>query len=248
MNDAVTTVGYFLKLFTRWAILTLAFALLLSVASGSTPHPSLRLYLGTLSAFLLATMLSVDPGLAEERSHCPEKVATAGRVAAGLSFLATPALAALDIGRLHRFDSFSHEVRVGGLLVFAAGNTLQLWAMVSNPFFSPEIRLQAERGHRLITGGPYRWLRHPGYLAMLISVPASTFAIGSWLGLLPAFIFCMVILKRVDAEEKFLEKNLAGYSDYMLQVTGRLVPRILRRPTQPCASESVLFRSKRRRP
>jgi protein-S-isoprenylcysteine O-methyltransferase Ste14 len=175
-------------------------------------------------------------------------VTTGGRLAAALSFLATLAFAAADIGRLHRFDSISVAVRGGGLLVFAAGNTLQLWAMVSNPFFSPEIRLQPERGHRLITSGPYRLLRHPGYLAMLISVPASAFAIGSSLGLVPAAIFCRVILKRVDAEEKFLKKNLAGYRDYMRQVPSRLVPRIARRPAQPRASVSGFFRTERRRP
>ena len=107
-----------------------------------------------------------------------------------------------------------------------AATTLQLWAMVVNPFFSPEIRLQSERGHRLVTCGPYRFLRHPGYLAMLISVPASALAIGSWLALVPAAAFCLVILKRVGAEEEFLQKNLAGYSDYMRQVRGRLFPRI----------------------
>jgi len=103
---------------------------------------------------------------------------------------------------------------------------LQMWAMVVNPFFSPEIRLQVERGHRLVSDGPYRFLRHPGYLAMLISAPASALAIGSWLALLPASTFCLVILKRVGAEEEFLQKNLAGYRDYVRQVRGRLFPRI----------------------
>ena len=171
-------------------------------------------------------MFSVDPGLAEERSHPVEKATTPGRFAAGLWFLATLVFAALDIGRLHRFDSVSGEVRMGSLLLFGAGTTLQLWAMVINPFFSPEIRLQSERGHQLVTCGPYRLLRHPCYLAMIISVPASGLAIGSWLALVPATTFCLVILKRVRVEEKFLQKNLAGYCDYMRQVRGRLFPRI----------------------
>jgi len=98
--------------------------------------------------------------------------------------------------------------------------------MIVNPFFSPHIRLQPERGHRLITVGPYRFLRHPGYLAMLVSVPASSFAIGSWLALIPAAAFCLVILKRVRAEDIFLQRNLAGYSEYMGRVRGRLVPRM----------------------
>jgi protein-S-isoprenylcysteine O-methyltransferase Ste14 len=107
---------------------------------------------------------------------------------------------------------------------------LQMWAMVVNPFFSPEIRLQSERGHQLVAGGPYRMVRHPGYLAMLVAVPASALAIGSWLALAPAATFCLTILKRVGMEEEFLLRNLAGYSEYVKKVRGRLLPRMEFRP------------------
>jgi protein-S-isoprenylcysteine O-methyltransferase Ste14 len=223
----VRGVGYFVTMFTRWAGGTLSVSLLLYLAAGSTGHPSLRNYLMTFSALLLATMFSVDPGLAEERSRPAERATTPGRFATGLWFLATLLVAALDIGRLHWFDSVSGDMRTGSLMLFGAATTLQLWAMLVNPFFSPEIRLQSEREHQLVTCGPYRLLRHPGYLAMLISVPASALAIGSWLALVPAAAFCLVILKRVRAEEEFLQKNLAGYCDYMRQVRGRLFPRIV---------------------
>jgi protein-S-isoprenylcysteine O-methyltransferase Ste14 len=225
----VRSVGYFAKLFARWTSVTLSVSLLLFLAAGSTQLSSLRYYLVTFSALLFATMFSIDPGLVEERSRPVEKATTPGRFAAGLWFLATLVFAALDIGRLHQFDSVSGDVRMGSLLLFGAATTLQLWAMVINPFFSPEIRLQSERGHQLVACGPYRFLRHPGYLAMLISAPASGLAIGSWLALVPAAAFCLVILKRVRAEEEFLQKNLAGYRDYMRQVRGRLFPRIAAR-------------------
>lgn len=220
------SIGYLAKLFTRWVRVTLSVSLLLFLAAGSTQLSSLRYYLLIFSALLLATMFSVDPGLAEERSRPVEKATTSGRFATGLCFLATLVLAALDIGRLHRFDSVSVDVRMGSLLLFGAGTTLQLWAMAINPFFSPEIRLQIEGGHKLVTCGPYRFVRHPGYLAMIVSVPASGLAIGSWLALAPAAAFCLVIMKRVRAEEEFLQNNLAGYCDYMRQVRGRLFPRI----------------------
>ena len=171
-------------------------------------------------------MFSIDPGLAEERSRSFDNGTTTGRFAASACFLATLVLAALDIGRLHWFDWVSANLRLGGLLLFGAAATLQMWAMTANPFFSPEICLQAERGHRLVAGGPYRFLRHPGYLAMLISVPSSALAIGSWLALLPAAAFCLVIVKRVRPEEDFLQKNLPGYGDYMRQVRGCLLPQI----------------------
>jgi protein-S-isoprenylcysteine O-methyltransferase Ste14 len=104
--------------------------------------------------------------------------------------------------------------------------TLELWAMVENPFFSPEIRLQSERGHKLVACGPYRLMRHPGYLAMMIAIPSSALAIGSWLALAPAAAFCRTIWKRVGQEEEFLLENLAGYPDYLGKVGGRLLPRM----------------------
>ena len=219
------TASYFKYLTARWAVVALSVSALLLLAAGTTRVPSLRHYLVIFSALLLAAMLIIDPGLVEERSRTPAMLATPGRFAASLSFLATLALAALDVGRLHRFDSVPVDCRLGGLLLFAITTALQIWAMAVNPFFSPDICLQAERGHRVITSGPYGLLRHPGYLAMLVSVPASALAIGSWIALLPAAVFCVVIMKRVSAEDEFLEKHLAGYAEYMRQVRARLVPR-----------------------
>src|SRR5581483_1291731 len=232
--------SYWVKLFARWAVVTLSISMLLFVAAGTTRLLSLRSYLVTLSSFLLATMLSVDCGLAKERSRTSDKGATPGRFASGFSFLATLTVAASEAGRLHWLHSVPADTRRTSLLLFAGAMALQMWAMVVNPFFSPDIRLQPERGHRLITCGPYRLLRHPGYLAMLVAVPASALAIGSWLALLPAAAFCLVILKRVGAEDEFLQKNLAGYSEYMSRIRGRLFPRMgsLRRPCQDSVSST----------
>jgi protein-S-isoprenylcysteine O-methyltransferase Ste14 len=124
-------------------------------------------------------------------------------------------VAAFDVGRLHWLHSVPLAARWICLVLFARAMALEMWAMIVNPFFAPEIRLQSERGHVLVAGGPYRLLRHPGYLAMLVAVPATALAIGSWLALFPAAGFCLTILKRVGAEEQFLQWNLAGYGEYM---------------------------------
>jgi hypothetical protein len=98
--------------------------------------------------------------------------------------------------------------------------------MIVNPFFSPAVCIQAERGQSVITRGPYRFLRHPGYLAMLIAMPASAVAIGSWLALIPAAGFGLVIVRRARKEDEFLKQNLSGYIDYMERVRGGLFPRL----------------------
>jgi protein-S-isoprenylcysteine O-methyltransferase Ste14 len=228
----VKSSGYLLKLFVRWATLTFSISLALFLLAGTMQIPSLRNYLVTFSALLLATMLGIDPGLAKERSRTSERIGTPGRFAAGVSFLATLAVAALEVGRFHWLRPVPVAMREISLLLFAAAMALEMWAMVVNPFFSPDIRLQSERRHKLVTCGPYRAIRHPGYLAMLVAIPGSALAIGSWLALVPAVAFCLVILKRVGAEEDFLQQNLAGYGEYMSQVRGQLFPRVVFRRHQ----------------
>ena len=96
--------------------------------------------------------------------------------------------------------------------------------MAVNPFFSPAVRIQSERGHYVVTRGPYRLVRHPGYLAMLIAMPASALAIGSWLALIPAMAFSGVIVHRARLEDRFLHSHLAGYAEYGNRVPYKLVP------------------------
>jgi protein-S-isoprenylcysteine O-methyltransferase Ste14 len=219
--------GHIFRTLVRWAVLTGLLAAVLFLAAGTARITTLRIYVAVFSALLLVTMLAVDPGLAQERAH-PGAGAQGTRVrfGAGFLFLVTVGFAAMDVGRLHRSDAVPIAVSMIALVLFAVALAFQAWAMIVNPFFSPVTRIQADRGHRVITEGPYRFLRHPGYLAMLIAIPASAIAIGSWLALIPAAGFCAVIVRRARLEDEFLKRNLAGYIDYMERVQGGLLPRV----------------------
>jgi len=217
-------IAYSARQAARSATIIFLVSLLVFFVAGGLHYGSMRIFLIIFSAALAATMFAIDPGLAEERSHPFHEASIRGRFGPSICFLATLVVAALDVGRLHWFDSVCGELRAFALLLFAGAATLEWWAMIANPFFSPEIRLQTEREHRLITAGPYQFLRHPGYCAMLISVSASALAIGSWLALVPAVSFCLLISKRLGAEESFLKRSLPGYDAYMRQVRGALVP------------------------
>ena len=219
--------SYVIRTFGRWALLTFSFALLLFFAAGTTEIASLRAYLATFSGLLLVTMLAVHPDLAEERIHAYEGALDSGaRLASGFLFLLTVVAAALDVGRLHESDNVAAGIRLAALLAFSAAVAFQASAMIVNPFFSPVIRLQGERNHRLITLGPYRLLRHPGYLGMVVAIPASALALGSWLALIPGLAFSVVIIRRTACEDQFLKVNLPGYTDYSGKVRYRLFPGI----------------------
>ena len=209
------------RLLARWAAITVSLSALLFFAAGTTHVSSLRSYLAVFSSLLLATMLTVDPDLTKERAHPEDTGVDDGlRFAARLLFLLTLTFAALSVGRLrHTFNVPTHA-RNAGLVAFAFSGALQAWAMVVNPFFSPTLRIQTERGHRVIADGPYRFIRHPGYLAMSISILASTLAIGSWIALIPAGAFVLVIRRRAQLEDEFLRNNLSGYIAYARRVGG----------------------------
>jgi len=206
----------------RWAAISTALWTLLFLMAGTTHLSSLRTFLAALSLVLLVTMLAVDPRLAYERAHPgPDLSGSNLRFASGLFFLITLTSAAFFVGRTHTLV-VSTPIRSIALAIFMSGSFLQTWAMVANPFFSPAVRIQAERGHKLIDSGPYRFIRHPGYLAMAFSVPASAVAIGSWLALIPAGAFVAAICERAKLEEQFLKTNLPGYAEYAKTVPSGL--------------------------
>lgn len=211
----------------RWALMTVSLSALLFLAAGTTHVTSIRRYLLVSSTLLLITMLAIDPQLAKERALPIDAGADDGwRFATGFLSLITPTVAALSVGRLGTFFNVPISIRDTALGVFAIGSTLQAWTMIVNPFFSPSVRLQTERSQYVIQDGPYTSMRHPGYFAMSISVPAAALAIGSWLALVPAVAFVLLIQRRAQFEDEFLKKNLPGYADYARRVPARLMPRL----------------------
>ena len=211
----------------RWVMANAVLAGIAFLCAGSVSLPTMRVYLVTFATMGLASTLTINPELAKERSQPgSEGTDPAVRHVASALFVATVAFGALDVGRLHSAYPSSRGVQMAAFGVFLAANALQIWAMAVNPFFSTALRLQVERGHQLVSNGPYRYVRHPGYLAMLLIVPSTAFALGSKLALLPAAIYEALILFRAGREDRYLLKNLPGYADYMQGAPYRLIPGI----------------------
>jgi protein-S-isoprenylcysteine O-methyltransferase Ste14 len=205
-------------LLARWVLVTASIAALLFLSAGTVRIASIRNYLVAFSLLLLVTMLAVDPSLAQERAKPTEPGTDDSRITAGLLFLLTLTVAGYSVGHLSSGFILHAYIRNAALGVFMLSSALQAWAMIVNPFFSPLVRIQTERGHHLVARGPYRLMRHPGYLAMCISVPSTALAVGSWAGLIPSFGFILVILRRARLEDDYLRANLAGYIDYATRV------------------------------
>ena len=101
---------------------------------------------------------------------------------------------------------------------------LYSWALAVNPFFSPGVRIQEERGHRVTAGGPYRHVRHPGYLGGIASCAFGSAALGSGWAMLPVGVLALLLVRRTAVEDRFLQKELDGYASYARRVPYRLLP------------------------
>ncbi len=145
------------------------------------------------------------------------------RVSNLMVVIAIPAVAGLDVGRFRWFSLDVGFVLVGFLLVFVSSVLLN-WAMVVNPFFEPTVRIQKDRGHKVIASGPYRIVRHPGYLAGILFAVSIPFLIGSVFALVPAGIYVVFVAMRTYLEDETLQKELDGYSEYSERTRFRLLP------------------------
>ncbi len=177
----------------------------------------------TVTGLLMVHRL--DPDLMKERWH-----PGAGgldrhtRVEATPFWLVQLVIAGLDVGRYHWSDSVPIGLRVVGLVMVVAGYAVAAWAISINRFFSPVVRIQSERGHVVVTDGPYRWVRHPAYAAILLGFPAASLMLGSWWSLVPLIPVTALILRRTVVEDRFLQQHLDGYAEYARRVRSRLIP------------------------
>lgn len=116
------------------------------------------------------------------------------------------------------------QSHVAGIILSVTGWAFFLWAMASNPFFSESVRIQ--ENHQVASRGPYRLVRHPGYLGNLIGCLGQPLMFGSWWSFIPAILTIIVFVIRTSLEDKTLQKELNGYAEYVKQVRFRLVPGI----------------------
>jgi len=113
-----------------------------------------------------------------------------------------------------------------GLALAFSSQMFVLWAMASNPFFATTVRIQTDRGHRVASSGPYRWIRHPGYLGSLIYNLSVPLVLGSLWAYLPAAVTILLLFVRTGLEDGTLRAELPGYPNYASAVRHRLIPGI----------------------
>jgi protein-S-isoprenylcysteine O-methyltransferase Ste14 len=115
---------------------------------------------------------------------------------------------------------------IAGFILVVGGYLLGSYALVANRYFSGMVRIQNDRDHQVVSSGPYRWVRHPGYLGAVITYAGIPFALDSLWTLIPVMVTIGVLVIRTSLEDRTLRSELAGYEEYTLQTRHRLLPGI----------------------
>src|SRR5215813_790866 len=199
----------------------------LFAAAGTLAIPGFWVYLAILSVVMIVSFAALDPGLLRERMRPGgKKPPLALRIFSLIMFIHW-IVAGLDRGRFHWSDDVPGWLQGICLFTVGCGYALALWAMRVNRFFSSVVRIQTDRGQHVVATGPYAFVRHPGYTAGILIIAASGPTLGSWLAAALVVVFSLpFLLHRAITEDRILQVELAGYSDYAARVRWRLIPGI----------------------
>jgi protein-S-isoprenylcysteine O-methyltransferase Ste14 len=207
----------------------LLMGLVLFFSAGRLDWPAAWIFLGTYTLVILTV------GVWVTRRH-PEVVNERGKIAHNarswdkilmtiysVMILVLFAVAGLDAGRLG-WSVMPIAAQIAGYVALLMAMAVTYWAMAVNPFLSTVVRIQDDRGHYVVTSGPYRYVRHPMYSAIFIMWPGIALELGSWWALIPAAVIVIIFVIRTALEDRTLQAELPGYTGYAQHVPYRLIP------------------------
>jgi protein-S-isoprenylcysteine O-methyltransferase Ste14 len=133
------------------------------------------------------------------------------------------AVAGLD-HRLGWTLPFPMTLQIIAIVVIGLGFVLSSWALIENRFFSGVVRIQKDRGHQVVSTGPYRFIRHPGYAGALLAFIVTPLLLGSAWAFLPAILLVGALVLRTALEDATLQQELPGYREFARKTRYRLFP------------------------
>ena len=223
----MTRIQYFLKTLGGMFF----FIVILFISAGRIEYYQGWMYasmslLGWLMNFALT---SDDTELLNERSTPPKDAKEWDKNILKLSALTTViayAVAGLDSGRYHWSPQIQWGTCLSGIVFMLIGQILFLSAKKTNRFFSSVVRIQNDRGHAVCEDGLYGFVRHPGYVGMIVSWIGFPLLLGSPWSVIPIFLAIVLLVVRTHLEDRTLMKELTGYRQYAQTTRYRLLPGI----------------------
>lgn len=228
---ATTTIHPVRAVLGMAALILLPFFILLT-AAGSLDWPAAWFYAGLTVGMTAISRLLIwrrNPDLLRERAQSLEKADTKSwdRNLVILIAIVIPLFLVLVAGLDHCngwSNPVSPAVQIAAAVVMVLGYLFSTWAMVENAFFSGTVRIQKERGHRVVTTGPYRFVRHPGYSGALFVYLSAPLLLNTLRVLIPVMAWIAVMVYRTALEDRTLHAELDSYPAYAARVRYRLIP------------------------
>jgi protein-S-isoprenylcysteine O-methyltransferase Ste14 len=209
---------------------TAAMGMLLFAPAGTLHWPEAWLFLAVIVIMGLAGGLwlaRVDPALLEERMRPvlqKDQPAADKKIVLAFGFILLVWFLAIGLDvRLHGIR-IPVALQALGLAMLLCCFGFIMWVMRANSFAAPVVKLQTERGHHVISGGPYAYVRHPMYSGAVLFFLGAALLLGAWWGVAMVPVFAAVFAARTAIEERALVAGLPGYADYLTRVRYRLVP------------------------
>lgn len=228
--DKARTINDLLIKSLIWVVIVfLLFIALIFGSAGTLKWVNGWIYIITLFGcvcFNLFILLKINPEVIEERSRMPKGAKKWDLVilsVATVVIIATLIVAGLD----KRYDlsrPLSNWWIFIGIIMMIIGDFIDLWAMAVNKWFSKVVAIQTERGHQVITTGPYHYVRHPGYVGWSLLWLGTPLILDSLWAFVPALLSIILIVIRTVWEDDTLQKELPGYAEYASKVKYRLLP------------------------
>jgi len=217
-----------IKSIVKVFIAVAVFAVVLFVCAGRLDWMAGWIYVGMITASTIITSLLMDRDLIAERSGIRGNYKKWDVVLSLLMARIFPLGTLIVCGLDARFgwSQVLPVLQMATFILIIVGLILSDWAMIENRFFSPVVRIQHERGHTVVTTGPYRYVRHPGYAGGLLVNLLTPLMLGSWWGIIPAILTVAVTVIRTALEDKTLHEELSGYKEYAQKVHWRLLLKI----------------------
>jgi protein-S-isoprenylcysteine O-methyltransferase Ste14 len=210
----------------NWIIVT---GVVFFLSSGTLNNPRAWIYFGVYfcgSLIFSFILLKKSPELLNSRGKVQEGTKSLDKYLIFsyffLAIIVTPLTAGLDV----RYNLFTIQFQYIylAIVLYILSAAFSLWPMLHNQFFEGTVRIQNDRMQKVIKTGPYKFVRHPGYIGMLFGSFPLPFAFGSSLSLIPVLIMVIIVFVRTFYEDRTLQKELPGYSDYCKEVKYRLIP------------------------
>ena len=218
------------KLVQQSLIWIAAMGALLFVPAGTLHWPAAWVFLGTIAVLGISGGLwlaKTDPALLAERMRPmmqKDQPAADKIFMLAFGFVALFWFLAIGLDRRYHASDVPLALQALGLIMLVLSTGFIMWVMRENSFAAPVVKLQTERGHRVVSSGPYAWVRHPMYSGIVLFFVGAPLLLSSWWGLAMSPLFILLLAVRAGIEERTLVAGLPGYADYAARVRYRLVP------------------------